>query len=351
VTVQAGLDLLRQNGPPAFGAIPEGCVLRFYEESDDQLLVALLVEAFPRWPAVDVPTTAIEYLQWKLHSAANAWRYHVVAELGSRIVACRFFVLQNVKFGDTMLAVRQGVDTSVHPAFQGRGLMTALTYPIPDRLRGFDADFSVRSGEEAMERAVRYDERQNYYARVDVLRCNLDAAAPSRDSTPSAWSIRSAPMFDERIRPFMTEASAPFWLIVERTPAYLNWRFADARSGAFTIRIAEAEGRILGYLVLRALGSRGYIAVLLALPGRDDVVVSLVGDALHQFRHSGVSSVECWAAQNHPYRQVLGRHGFDEKRRTMQFYCQPIRVDDHVVEPFGSHDTVMHLVSGDTDLV
>lgn len=187
MTEQAGLDLLRPNGPVAFGGIPEGCVLRFYQESDDERLVDLLTEAFPRWPGVDISTPAIKYLRWKLRGRPDALRYHVVAELGSQIIACRFFVLQNVKFGDKVLAVRQGVDTSVHPAFQGRGLMIALTYPMPERLREFDADFSVRSGVEAMERAVRYDERKNFYASVDVLRCNLGAAKrPSRDAAPSA---------------------------------------------------------------------------------------------------------------------------------------------------------------------
>jgi GNAT superfamily N-acetyltransferase len=352
VTEQSGLDLLRPNGPVAFGGVPEGCVLRFYQEVDDERLAGLLGEAFPRWPGVDIATPAIEYLRWKLRSRPDAPRYHVVAELRSRIIACRFFILQNVKFGEKVLAVRQGVDTAVHPAFQGRGLMTALTYPMPERLREFDADFSVRSGVEAMERAIRYDERKNFYASVDVLRCKLDVTTrTSRDATSSAWSIRSAARFDERVRQFMIEASAPFWLIVERTPEYLNWRFADDRAGGFTIRLAEAEGRMLGYLVLRMSGSRGYIADLLALPGRDDVVASLVADALDLFRSSGVSSVECWATRNHPYRQVLHQHGFDEKRRTMQFYCQPMRVADEVVEPFGGRDAVMHLVSGDTDLV
>ena len=352
MTKQSGFDLLRPNGPVAFGQIPEGCVLRFYQEADEERLVDLLVEAYPRWPGVDISTPAIEYLRWKLRSGPDALRYHVVAELASRIIACRFFLLQNVKFGDLVLAVRQGVDTSVRPAFQRRGLMTALTYPMPERLRAFDADFSVRSGEEALERAVRYDERKNFYASVDVLRCNLAVTKRrSHDSAPSAWSIRSAPRFDDRIRPFMAEAAAPFWLIVERTLEYLNWRFADARAGAFTIRLAEAEGLILGYLVLRMSGSRGYIADLLVLPGRDDVVASLVSDALGQFRSGGVLSVECWATRNHPYREVLGQHGFDQKRRTMQFYCQPMRVADEVVQPFGGRDVVMHLVSGDTDLV
>lgn len=352
MTEQSSLDLLRPKGPAAFGRIPDGCVLRFYQKADEERLADLLFEAYPRWPGVDIPVPAIEHLRWKLRSRQDALRYHVVAELGSRLVGCRFFLLQNVKFGDKVLAVRQGVDTSVHPAFQGRGLMTALTYPIPERLREFDADFSVRSGEEALERVVRYDERQNYYASVDVLRCNLDVSErSSHDPAVSAWSIRSAPRFDERLRQFMDEASAPFWLIVERTPEYLNWRFADARAGAFTIRLAEGEDGMLGYLVLRMSGSRGYIADLLALPRRDDVVASLVKDALDQFRSGGVSSVECWAARNHPYREVLGRHGFDQKKRTMQFYCQPMRVPDEVVQPFGSRDAVMHLVSGDTDLV
>jgi hypothetical protein len=196
---------------------------------------------------------------------------------------------------------------------------------------------------------VRYDERRNFYAEVDVLR--LDPSAVSDGKQDSDWTILTPTSFDERFAPFLQDASTQFWLVVERKPEYLNWRFADHGSGGFTIRTAEQGGLVLGYAVHCVRRGRGQIADLLALPGCDDVAAALLTDAVRALREAGASSIECWSTRSHPYRELLGRCGFSDKRRTMQFYCQPMRVPDEVVAPFERRDTVMHLMSGDTDLV
>ena len=348
----AEADLLRPEGSFSHGSVPPGCVLRFFREGDEHRLLELLTDTFPRWPAVAVSVPAIDHLRWKLHSRPDAVRYHVVAELGERIIGCRLFLPQKIKIGDRFFEVRQGVDTVIHKEYQGRGLMVALTYPVPDRLwNDFDMDFSVRSGAKALNDMRRYDERDNRYAWLDVL--HLDAAAmaePADRLSAADWSIATVPRFDERIRPFVKEASAPFWFIVDRTPENLNWRYADALAGAFTIRQAESNGRVIGYSVLRLSGDRGYIADLLALPARHDVVESILFDAHRHFVANGARSVEWWATQSHPYRDIFEQAGYRPKRRR-ELYCQPFHVEDEVVMPFEDPNTPMHIVSGDTDLV
>ena len=342
-------DLLRPEGSFSHGSVPSGCVLRFFREGDEYRLLELLTDTFPRWPAVDVSVPPIDHLRWKLRSRPEAARYQVVAELGSRIIGCRLFLQQQIKIGDRFFEVRQGVDTVVHRDYQRRGLMAALTYPVPDRLwEDFDMDFSVRSGTKALNRIRRYDERQNRYALVDVFRLE----APAADETSAIdWSIATVPRFDDRIRPFVDKASAPFWFIVARTPEYLNWRYADALAGIFTIRQAESQGRVLGYSVLRLSEGRGYIADLLALPARHDVVESLLYDAHRHFAANGVQPVEWWATPSHPYRGVFEQAGYRPKRLPIELYCQPFHVEDAVVMPFEDPSTTMHIVLGDTDLV
>ena len=343
-------DLLRPEGSFSHGSVPSGCVLRYFREGDENRLLELLTDTFPRWPALDISVPAIDHLRWKLHSWPDAVRFHVVAELGRRIIGCRLFLPQTIKIGDRFFEVRQGVDTVVHKDYQGRGLMVALTYLVPDRLWDeCDMDFSVRSGTKSLNGMRRYDERENRYAWVDVLRLDATARAEFADGA-AEWTIASVRRFDERIRPFVEEASAPFWFIVARTPEWLNWRYADARARAFTIRQAELEGRVLGYSVLRLSGDRGYIADLLALPGRHDVVESMLHDAHRHFVANGVRSVEWWATQSHPYRDMFEQTGYLPKRRR-EVYCQPFHVEDEVVMPFEDPTTPIHIVSGDTDLV
>jgi hypothetical protein len=344
-------DLLRSPGSRSEGHIPEGCVLRYYRDGDEEPLVDLLKATYRRWPSVASDVPPVDHLHWKLRSTPDSPRYHVVAELQSRIIACRFFIVQSVRMGDRVLTVRQGTDTSVHPEFQGTGLMTAMTYPLPPRLRDeFDADLSINSDAKALHSIRRHDERKNAYARVDVLTAEVQSDA-ERAGVPVDMSLVQVPHFDRNVTPFVAQASAPFWCIVDRTPDYLNWRFADPRAGAFTILLARDERRILGYVVLGASGVRGRIADLLILPGRDDVLNALLSHAMTKLRDSGASSVECWATPSHPYRDVLSALGFERARRTVEFYCQPLRVPDAAVASFGDPRTRIHLMSGDTDLV
>ena len=346
-------DLLRPEGSFSHGSVPTGCVLRFFQEGDEYGLLELLNETFPRWPCVDISVPPIDHLRWKLHSQPEAVRYQVVAELGSHIIGCRLFLLQQVKIGGRFFEVRQGVDTVVHQDYQGRGLMAALTYPVPARLwEDFDMNFSVRSGTEALKRIRRYDERQNRYALVDVFRLEAPTTVEAKGGGSAVdWSIATVRRFDERIRPFVGEASTAFWFIVDRTPEYLNWRYADALAGMFTIRQAETDGQILGYSVLRLSRGRGYIADLLTLPARHDVVESLLCDAHRHFVANDVRLVEWWATPSHPYRGVFEETGYRPKRLRVELYCQPFHVEDEVVMPFEDPSTPMHIVSGDTDLV
>jgi hypothetical protein len=50
----------------------------------------------------------------------------------------------------------------------------------------------------------------------------------------------------------------------------MNWRYCDPARGRFTVRVAERNGKILGYLVFKISEGSGYIVDLLALPGRID---------------------------------------------------------------------------------
>jgi hypothetical protein len=88
-----------------------------------------------------------------------------------------------------------------------------------------------------------------------------------------------------------------------RHRAYLNWRYADPRAGRYTIRVAEEKGELLGYVVPAVSRGKGFIADLLVLPGRLDVVAALVEDAAGHLAERGLSALRCWCAKRHPYRR------------------------------------------------
>lgn len=165
------------------------------------------------------------------------------------------------------------------------------------------------------------------------------------------WSLATIDQFDDRIDQFWDEASRPFDFIGVRNQEYLNWRYRDIRAGRFTARIAEQDDRILGYVISKQDGDRGYIVDVLALPGRIDVVRSLIEDRLRSFREDDASGVMCWMVAHHPYNGVLRRLGFFDSRRDSGFAYRPLGIDASALEFLSDPDARLHITHGDATLV
>jgi GNAT superfamily N-acetyltransferase len=321
--------------------------LRFYRAGDEEGLLALFQSTFAGWPTVASQVRAIDHLRWKLPSALQADRYTTVAEAGDRLVAARPFVICPTKVLDRVLRLRNGFDTAVHPDYQGRGLMTAMRAFHPERFTE-EVDLHIGYGDHPAFASMRKREDMHYFGNtVDVLTLDPPVAL---SPTPAPWRIVDAPRFDERIDSFFAEAAVPFDFIVERSKEFLNWRYADPRAGSFRLRVAESGSRILGYAVLSASNGRAYIADVLALPGRLDVVSSLLDDAIDYAVREQAAALECWCPAHHPYRSVLAGRGFRHKRRLKPVYLA-LRLPAADLDFLADRKAAIHFQLGDTDLV
>jgi hypothetical protein len=162
--------------------------------------------------------------------------------------------------------------------------------------------------------------------------------------------LKTVERFDERMDEFAVRAAESFDFIQLRDREYLNWRFCDARAGTFAARLAEEDGEVLGFCVVKASSGRGYIADLLALPGRTDVVGSLIGDAIRLVRDAGGYGLDCWMTKRHAYTAILREHGFIDRRSPVPLSFRasdPARVPRCLRDPAAK----IHLMTGDSDLV
>lgn len=393
-------DQAEQQGAAGLTAeLPSGCTARFSRDGDEPAIHAVLAATFERWPKAEIAVDPVDHLRWKLSNHLDVRHHHVVAELDGRIVGTQAVLVQPIKVNGRVLLSSQGFDVAVHPRYQSMGVRSRMNaFSLPDWDESWDMHYSLESGHPAEARideknwdpAEPRAQRQNlldqrYFAnQVEALVHPLRSlfAKSGRDlrlsdspadlirgislsglalfgrlrtavAPPQAagWTIRRVDQFDERFARFWEEASAPFAFILERTQAYLNWRYADPRAGSFTILIAEADERILGYTVLQCSYGRGYIADLLALPSQPDVAESLVRSALARFREAAVSSVECWSPRHHPYRQGLRRAGFLCKRRDISLRAQPELRTPERLELLDDPLAAVHVAIGDTDMV
>jgi hypothetical protein len=360
--------------------------IRNPDSSDEPEMLELLLRAFRRWPEFEIPVPAIEHLRWKLRSAPTAPRHHWVAEIDGRIVAMVLRIVRAVRIAGRDSLARDGVDAAVDPLHREQGLYGAILDHARESPQ--DAEFGLafwystnpRTRRRSRPRKSRplanpvqvlekpYDaraivakRRERHGGRLPaplaVLRIELEKAV-NRLLHPAYFrrarydgSIAALERFDERIGGFFEEAARPFEFIVVRSADYLNWRYCDPAAGRFTIRVGEQEGRLLGYLVFKIAEGEGYIADLLALPGRSDVVRSLVEDALRIFRKAGVEQVTCWMVSRHPYNGILRRYGFLDSGKDVGFGCREVSLDRSDLDFLEDPRAQIHLTYGDTDWI
>ncbi len=324
-------------------------ISRFSRDEDDEGILRLVSAAFDPWPVAELSATPLDHLRWKLRSHKLAMRF--VGEIAGEIVVARMHVAQRLKVGERVLLSLIGVDYATLPQYQGLGLMSKLgNFGWDELLAAFDMSCFVESGHPGMQMLAVGDPapRERFGDPVDVLTRD-GAGVPGGRGSPS-FAIEPAERFDERLDEFWIEASRPFDFMVVRDREFLNWRF-DPRGGIYDIRLATEGGRMLGYLVAARSYGHGFIADLLVLPGRLDVLESLLRDALVRLRETGVESIRCWLPRRHAYRGVLERLGFRPRGRPLALVYETYRVGADELRLLHDPRLTVHYSMSDSDLV
>jgi GNAT superfamily N-acetyltransferase len=350
-------------------------------ESEKTQLVGLLQRALRGWPGPDFDVPPVEYLEWKVRDFPPG-AHVIVAEVASRIAGLMVIMRRRWIAKGISRPVRDGVDLAVDPTFQGEGLLTAMRrYAVEHDHPRFDLEFLYRTVPAAIRIKPRVGARapanpiqvlfktfsvQRLVAEqskrgagrvpapivrvgIETLRALNRVRHPPLPPQTASWSVSTIRRFDDRIDTFSRDVSQMFDFVQERTMDYLNWRYCDPRGGRFTVRVTEQNDDILGYAVCKVSGTSGYIADLLALPGRLDVARFLLEDSLRLLGGRGITNVTCWMAARHPYAEVLRRCGFlVSNKKTGAAYRPFLRHSDEL-EFLSDRRARIHVMLGDSD--
>ena len=248
---------------------------RRFRPGDEDRVIEVFDAAFGGFYAVDKPVDGPDYIRWFTEPHQSHHGEITVGEIGSRIGGFAGRLLREIKVGDLALYGHAGgIGGATHPDFQGRGLYQSLHGWREERE---DPPLTMNLVSRARDpRATKYErlpfgKSMGVYLRV--LRPWRAAADRGGFVPPGAvafaammlWgrlregsggkeagsTVSELPAFDERFEPFWERASAAWDVIPVRSVELLNWRFCDPRAGDFSIRIAEENGALLGYVVLQ----------------------------------------------------------------------------------------------------
>ena len=387
---------------PALGLV--GLFLRAEELTEEQELevIELMRLGFnggPHWFDYDVDP--VDHLRWKYRDSPDPGQFFFFLR-NSEIVQVVGTIRRRVRLGGQPQTINDGGDMVLHPDLQGRGVdriasayrgenprprlglqLRVLTHPA--HLWRARKDPNWRS----IGNPVRFFARPLDLSRLVELETGQGGNGSSRTarSMRSRWkgrlassatlrkldwrrrqvlnrlqhrssstldghvTIRTLTHFDDRFDAFFEEVAATFDYIRVRDTAYLNWRYTDPRGGAFEVRVAEDDGAVVGYAAISA--QAGYIADLLVLPSREDVVRALVADATELAQHAGAPMVQTWLTERHPYRSALHDVGLVMGRRGQSplVTANPIEATDEEMEPFHDPNVRIHFMPADTDHV
>jgi hypothetical protein len=243
--------------------------------------------------------------------------------------------------------------------------LTITSNPIVQRQWEMDATPRLRMGNEtrilikvlnARRAALIHEEAGGRLQRNLIVRLIaflglklLGSIQGRRRSVRQLWTCSRIDAFDERIEAFWQEASPAFDFIVERRRDFLNWRYCDSRGGDHAVFLAEEDGHVLGYIAVRlSSATRAQILDILALPGRNDVVSTLLESALEFVRESGVAAILCRMVSFHPYNEILKQHGFVDSHRRIDFgwWLKP-GADHSEFDFLRRPDAAIHVMEGE----
>lgn len=345
-------------------------------------MLQVILAAFGTWPAFDIAVPPLDHLRWKLDPPDGLEPQHTVGELDGRLVAVELRWVSRAQIYGREIVTNDGADKAIIPAFQGLGLSRMMD--AAQRQIGQDGDLGIdtpsrnvrvlasrgRKEQQRTERALdtwvrRFDLRGRVgggLRELDPLR--LLAALPRLIVPPAVsppaidprYVVRPIQLFDDRADVLWDAARGQFDVARVRRASYLNWRYADQRSGVSVILGAfdgEApDAPLVGYAAFRRAGEQATLADLLTHP-EHDVATALVDAGCQRMRELGSRHAVAWLPPGHPNESALPAAGFSRLDRpvTIEFDKPPGGTSEIDLDQFATAGLRMHVMPGDFDFV
>ena len=266
-----------------------------------------------------------------------------VAESEGHVVGHLAVIPQKMKVGPETVTMAQLVDGATHPRYQGLGVFKALIrklfsdvkgryrfvfgFPNEKIFRNFQGPGWASSQVVEFYRFLNHESSLGSYFTNDLMTWagkeglkalqsveKLSSRLGSRKREGCPVEIQRVERFPEEMDDFWKTVRPEFETVLERSAAFLNWRFSR-HFGRYRIYLARSveDGTVTGYMVLRKTETEKIKNVLnivdiLALPEHDGCVLRLLEHAIAEGQ--GLDIVRCRIPKWHSYVERLRQLGF-----------------------------------------
>ena len=279
----------------------------------------------------------LKWWHWKYrHNPAGAFLIWL-AEADGKLVSQYAINGVKIKIGDEIITGSQSVDTMTHPHYRGKGIFSTLSrqvfsdagergidivYGFPNQMTSWHRECWLEVGARSTmikplnpENILAQYISNKFLLKICIAAMSFVIKALYRTQKPpeaNGLTINRISAFDERINDLWEKVSDDYEIIVVRDKEYLNWRYIDIPSVDYAIYVAETEGQIMGYTVLRCEKQRGllfgHIFEFVVPSGYELIAQSLILKAVDFFREEKADLVL--------YRMIADRTVFKTVRKS-----------------------------------
>ena len=299
----------------------------------------------------------MKYWSWKYkHNPAGSpiiW----FAEVNNKLVGQYPIIPVKMKVGNEVIMGSQMVELMTHPDYQRQGIFLTLakqalsdagnkgidiTYGFPNKpaypghlksgyfnVGALSALIKPLNLENILSKYI----TNRFLLRICAVSLNFIIKGLYRTKNPpevNGLTITRISAFDERINVLWETVSNDYEISIVRDKEYLNWRYIDMPGVDYAIYLAEKEGQILGYTVLKCEKQQGLIfgrIFDLVVPlGQESIAHSLILKAIDFFKEEKADLVLHRMIGDEAYCKTLRKSGFIYSRfvsRRARFIARP----------------------------
>lgn len=258
--------------------------------------------------ALLMPSVPPEVLNWRYKTNIGGQALIGQALMDGKIVGMTPFMRVGLKSRDVRLSAYHAIDTVVHPDARGKGVFVSLgratceaareqgakiVYGFPNAAAAkgwFKHNNWVNHGRAPFMVAPL---RTGLFAEKLLKRRLLDIPIPRLPSRLT--SVTTITRFDNSFDDLWAAFSKDIGCAVNRTSAYLNWRFNQYPSSPYSTVAVQDGPKTVAFVTYRTAkkhgGYLGYVMEAMALPGKEATLVQLLRWVRDELARAGVDAL------------------------------------------------------------
>ena len=314
--------------------------IRAYQKGDENGIFELMESVYPEKKYDRGEWT--RWWKWRYMDNPAGFSRIWVADHDGKIVGTRSVILVKMKISGENIMVSQNTDLMTHPDYRRQGIFSAIEKKSFDQLKdegayitySFPSKMSypryMKSGsffdvcvlqtpikplnlKNILKKRIGNDFLLKICTIIGMIFINIFYKT-KKSPEIEGLTISKITSFDDRVDDFWKKISNDYAIITVRNKEYLNWRYVNVPDVDYIIYLAEKNGEICGYMVLRCMKLQelvvGCIFEVITYLDQEDVTHHLIAKAIEYFEREGVDIIYCKMIVNKIFNEIFGKNGF-----------------------------------------